>query len=47
MLTELYLTLLAYILADYLRRQYPCQDGMAAAFKYIRNFWDKLTNAYD
>lgn len=45
-LTELYLTLLAYILADYFRRRYPRRDGMAAALRYIRNFWNEPLGTY-
>ena len=45
LLTELYLTLLAYILADYFDRRYPHRDGMAAALRYIRNFWNEPLGA--
>lgn len=45
-LTELYLTLLAYILADYFHRRYPRRDGMASTLRYIRNYWSEPLDAY-
>lgn len=45
-LFELYCTFLAYILADYYRRQYPVRGGMPRTFRLIRNYWNQPLGEY-
>jgi hypothetical protein len=45
-LFELYCTFLAYILADYYRRQYPVRGGMPRTFRVIRNYWNRPLGEY-
>ncbi|UHQ99137.1 IS4 family transposase (plasmid) [Natrinema zhouii] len=45
-LFELYCTFLAYILADYYRRQYPVRGGMSRTFRVIRNYWNRPLGEY-
>lgn len=43
---KLYCTFLAYILADYYRRQYPVHGGMLRTFRVIRNYWNRPLGEY-
>jgi hypothetical protein len=43
---ELFCTFLAYILADYYRRQYPVRGGMPRSFRVIRNYWNRPLGEY-
>lgn len=45
-LFEVYCTFLAYILADYYRRQYPVRGGMPRTFRLIRNYWNQPLGEY-
>jgi hypothetical protein len=45
-LFELYCTFLAYILADYYRRQYPVRGGMPRTLRVIRNYWNRPLGEY-
>ena len=43
---ELFCTFLAYVLADYYRRQYPVRGGMPRTFRVIRNYWNQPLGEY-